>query len=167
MKHSEARKKVCLLCFNKANKEIASLPSDVHEQISKHILSDFDTNDHRLPSAICKTCQSKLNKVAKGERQNTFDLEQLSQNIATLSRVSPRTETCDCLICKIATASGAAARKITHEHKSKVGRPAAEPNLVIHDLCGRCLSPKYRGCTHMCNQTTLLNNILNVKQREK
>ena len=163
MKHSKARLKVCLLCFNKASKEIAKLSSHVHEQISKHIFSDFNVNDPRLPSAICNSCQSKLNRVAKGERQNTFDLEQLSRNIESLSRVSPRTETCSCLICKIAKASGAAARKITHEHRSKVGGPAAEPDLVIHDLCGRCLSPKYRGCSHSCNQTTLLNNILNVK----
>ena len=65
MKHSEARLKVCLLCFNKARKEIASLSSHVHEQTSKHIFSDFNV----------KSCQSKLNRVAMGERQNTFDLD--------------------------------------------------------------------------------------------
>ena len=54
IKHSEARSKVCLLCFNKATIEIASLPSLVTEQISKHIFSDFDTSDHRLPLAISK-----------------------------------------------------------------------------------------------------------------
>ena len=166
MKHEDARRRVCLGCFSKTNIEIASLPPNVQELIEKHIFSNYNINDYRLPCGICKSCRSKLHKVENGDRRNSFDLEQISRNIESVRRISPRSESCTCFSCAVANATGLAAKAIIQKHKSKVGRPAEKPIEIIHDLCGRCLSPKYRGCNHTCNQTTLLQNLLtNVKRQ--
>ena len=42
-----------------------------------------------LLKAICKPCQGKLIRIDKGERNNSFDLEQILHNIETLGQVSP------------------------------------------------------------------------------
>ena len=162
MKHDEARKRICICCFNKINSshfDLNNLPHTVHDQLSRQVIADYNMNDPRLPSGLCRSCRSKLKRVDEGERGNSFDLEQINSFISNLVRVSPRTDTCACLICELASANGFTAKKILS--KINHGRPSIGPKPVIHNVCGLCLTPIYRGCNHFCCETTLLENLLN------
>ena len=153
---------------------IHDLPSSIHKQIETQIVSDYNITDPRLPSGLCRPCRSKLHPVAEGQQQNSFNLDHINSLVENTRRRSPRKECeqCDakCLVCSIAKANGQAAKKIHFKLQKAKGRPSIGPKPVIHNLCGKCLSPRYRECSHVCSNDTLLHNLLhslpnNIQER--
>ena len=159
MKHEDARKRVCVLCFRKtgANECLENASALIFERINRLVISDLDLSDSRVPTGLCSSCRTKLKDV-DGGRKSTFDLQSLSDYLDEQKRLSPRSNTCDCLVCKIATAFGGKANALLKQYKQASGRPKSPdaPSEIIHNLCGVCLSPTYRGSNHdktRCGQT--------------
>ena len=42
-----------------------------------------------------------------------------------------------------------------------VGRPLEQEVVTVPNCCGRCFTPIYQGCRHQCNQTSMIQNIMN------
>ena len=149
MDHSQARAKVCLLCFRKGCFSIIG-KDDIIKIIQDHIISEYDIYDRRLPTALCDTCKTKVYKLGKGNLHQKFQgLPRLESVIGGQRWISPRVTLCDCFICKVAKANGPKAKEI--QNSLKRGRPKSsedpESSITNFRLCGSCFSRIYRGCS--------------------
>ena len=164
--HEKARSLVCILCCKKTNcikepkLEIAKHP-DLISIIDSEILSGFDNNDFRLPSAFCNSCYQRLLDMKNNRSQkiaNVF-IDRINNYVVKQRRISPRVTDCDCQICLVANANGLAYKRMMSNFKT-----SATPSTTDESrrLCGKCLSEIYRGCSHSCTLTTLLSNIKRV-----
>ena len=53
LRHENARRKVCIICYRKAKGTLTSLEI---QRIRDHIMENFDIKDSNLPAAICDGC---------------------------------------------------------------------------------------------------------------
>ena len=155
MKHFEGRNRVCFSCFKKVkiNETIESSTKLVQDRITT-IIPSLDLNDDRVPLGLCPTCRLKLKAVENGKLED-FDLTRLNAYLLSQARPSPRAE-CTCQICTIAGSSGIK----TISPESKPGRPKEKEEEIVYDCCGTCFTPKYPGCSHKCNATSLHDNFI-------
>ena len=154
MLHDAARKCVCITCFRKTgeNERIECLSEVVKDRLEEHVIENIDVSDRRIPTGLCSSCKQKLRNIAVEGRKSTFDLNLIGTYLQEQKWISPRTTVCDqekCLICKIAHSNGAKAKKILWPYRQSSGRPPlSDESKEVHRLCGKCLSPIYRGCNH-------------------
>ena len=160
MLHEEARTKVCLGCFRKCSQNLHSAQPVLIQRIKDHLVKDIDITDSRVPIGFCESCRLKLQAVATKKDAKPFDLGHLHSYLETQKRISPRAPECTCFVCKLASAFGGKALKLSKEYKKSGGRPSSEPQKAIHRLCGLCHRPLYSGCSHNCDNTQLAANIL-------
>ena len=159
MKHEDARKRVCILCFRKTGQHecLESATQLVRDRIHEHAISNVDLSDSRVPTGLCSSCKAKLGNVQTQGRKPTFDLELLNTYLSEQKRISPRRATCECVVCDIGNANGFQAKAILYKYRQSAGRPtSSSPPEKIRNLCGICLSPTYQGSTHdtsRCGQT--------------
>ena len=160
MKHEDARKRVCILCFRKTGPQecLESATQLVHDRINEHVVSNVNLSDSRVPTGLCSSCRTKLKNVETGGRKATFDLELLSNYLNEQKRLSPRRTTCECVVCQIGNANGIQAKAILKKYQQSSGRPStsSSPPEPIRNLCGVCLSPTYQGSNHdrsRCGET--------------
>ena len=149
MKHEDARKRVCFCCFRKAGpKENLDNASDLLlSRVEKHVISDLNIHDNRVPIGLCVKCCAKINNIEKG-RKSTIDLTILTNYLDEQKRLSLRKEICDCVVCKIAKSFGGEAASILVKYKQTSGRPCSTPKEIPRKLCGICLHATYVGSGH-------------------
>ena len=162
MRHVESRTKVCLGCFCKCTQNLTSAQPLTQEftRIHEHIVEHIDVDDFRLPNGWCEGCRLRLKKIDESEGK-PFDLSHLHFYLETQKRISPREQApCQCIVCQIASATGTKPKKLLRDFLISAGQLSDKPKEKIHKLCGKCHSPLYRGCTHSCNKSTLVENVL-------
>ena len=103
---------MCLFCYKKArNRDLRRYPAYL-KIIQDHIIDHYDVEDVRFPCGLCDTHTRSLNYLRKslvnnGEtRKGNFDLEKLSLELTSDSKVKRRAGSCECLICRVAKAGG-------------------------------------------------------------
>ena len=103
--HEECRKKVCIVCLRKSDKQISN--SQIQElRAASDIFKNIQPWDQRVPTGICKVCSVDLSKIISGNAKTPlkfptdfcYSKEVL---IAPKTRSNAGDTACLCLICKI------------------------------------------------------------------
>ena len=154
LNHHENRKKVCLVCFEKAKYPLTAI---IIDRIHSYFIEDYDQTDQCFPNGICAKCRSDLLEISNGKKgvdilPTPFDFAFIVPfTTQTRSDCGPK---CFCPICKTARLSG------KNIPKRKKGHPSANSDLILPiRLCGSCKSPYGRGKSHKCSVSTLRNNL--------
>ena len=169
MQHSECRKYVCLTCFRKVsgNETIYNATELVKNRLEDKVFSNIDSLDDRLPVGLCSACRLKLRRVNPADNSTPFDFDQINKYLEEQKRVSTRSTACSCLVCQVAKSTGNEAKRLQSKYAVPRGRrPTTTTSSPIHRLCGICLAPIYRGCSHdktQCgNVKYKLENVYNI-----
>ena len=157
-KHPENRLRVCFSCFEKVKpgENVLSCTEDLRERIKQKVPS-YDHTDPRVPVGLCEGCKRKIKDVDTGKLKE-LDLSNLNNFLATQPRSHRLKCTKPCRVCTVASKNGLESRG--KKTKTKGGRPSAHTPEEVPDCCGKCYSPKKRGISHECSETSKLNNIL-------
>jgi len=146
MDHSEARQKVCIICYHKASRPLSSL--DI-EGIQNFVIENYNPENPDLPCAICTPCQGALTKYRNGNMQTHLPI---ASDYDPGTRVLTRgNSVCSCRICKVAKSNGIAAKSLKRKRQ---GRPSSEVPNKKFKLCTNCFTMLYQGCNHsqaQCN----------------
>ena len=158
-KHAENRLRVCFCCFEKVKpgEDVFSCTDAVRERIKLKIPS-YDYNDPRVPVGFCEGCKRKLKDVEKGTLKE-LDLSHLNGYLATQPKSTRVKCAKPCQVCTVAEKIGLDSRVRGTKRKTG-GRPPIHATEEVTDCCGKCYSPKKRGFSHECNETSKLSNIL-------
>ena len=138
MDHSEARKKVCVVCFCKASR--LSISYDV-EYIRDHVIVDYAVKNPDLPCAICGSCWILLTKHRNGDTKIAFPV--VSHDNPGTQVLTRGQSVCQCRICEVAKSNGFTVKSM----KGKRGRPCTTPALPDKP-CTTCFSVLYSGYRH-------------------
>jgi hypothetical protein len=139
MNHSEARQKVCIICYNKASRPLSALDID---GIQKYVIENYNAENLDLPCGICSPCHGILTQHRKGDTHKPFPVVgDYNPGTRILTRAN---SVCTCRICAIAKANGLTAKSL----KKKRGRPFSELPKKKVKLCSNCLAIVYQGCNH-------------------
>ena len=110
MNHAKCRKKICLTCFRKCEKNLESAQPLLLQRIHEHVIEDLNINDQKVPIGFCDACRIRLKDIATKRRKGKkFDLTRLKNYLAI---ADPKDDNCVCDLCKIATSNGRAAKKL-------------------------------------------------------
>ena len=167
--HDENRLAVCLLCFQKS-KEMTKITTNLQETINLHFLDGYDSNDARLPGALCGNCRHIVQEYKNGRFDKQITVYDYSE-IGIMPRPITRSGLqCFCKICEIGR-SNFLNKRVT---KKSPGRPSTgktsntqSPPKPIR-ICSFCLTKLSRGKPHECCKLTRHNNLLQIpNEREK
>ena len=166
MDHSDARKKVCVICYCKGSRVLSSADA---QSVRDFAIEGYNVEDPDFPCGICNNCRRILSAYRNGDTSRSLPVA-TSYNPET--RVLTRSQdVCQCRICEVAKSYGGQAnaqKKLAM--KRKKGRPAStEP--APKKLCTICFCELYPGCHHSkadcLSKKEKLNNIrLNVLSDE-
>ena len=107
MDHSEARKKVCCICYFKAKRKLTE--SDV-QAIKDVAIENYNPDNPDFPCGICTHCHVVLCEYRKG---NTTNKLPLANDYNPGSRILTRGQSsCTCRICTIARANGVEMKRL-------------------------------------------------------
>lgn len=159
--HMENRKKVCIICMQKAKNPISQV---VLQRIRAYFMKDYDPIDACYPSAICSKCRSDLLYICSGKKTAAilppmFDFGLiLPQLQSTRNQPNP---ICCCQLCVIARQS------CTTIPKRKKGRPSSSSlggpvQKTVIKLCSFCKSLIGKGLSHNCKVSTLRKNMIGL-----
>ena len=160
-KHAQNRLRVCFGCFEKVKpgEDVFSCTDAVRERIKLKVPS-YDFDDSRVPVGFCEGCKRKLKDVEKGTLKE-LDLSNLNSYLATQPKSSQVKCAKPCKVCSVAEKIGLDSRSQGNGNKRKKGgRPSTHATEEVVDCCGKCFSPKKRGLSHDCSETSKLSNIL-------
>lgn len=156
MDHSEARKKVCIICYRKASRGLSA--NDV-VSIQNLVIQNYTPENPDLPCGICGPCHAILVEHRNGNMRRSLAVsDDYNAGARILTRSQP---VCSCRICQVAKANGLEAKGL----KKKRGRPSSATCVPEKKfkLCNNCFSKLYRGCNHSESQCKSkkqkLNNI--------
>ena len=132
MDHSEARKKVCVVCYNKAS-SLLSFP--LVKVVQEFVFKNYSLENPHLPSGICNSCRRTLSEYKNGNTKRTLPV---------ITDYNPGTRVltcgqsvCPCCICEVAKSHGHAARSL----KKRKGRPPLNGSIPKKGakICPDCL----------------------------
>ena len=113
--HEVCRGKVCVVCLRKSDRPATN--GQLEEiRASTILLKSIQPLDQRVPTGICNTCSTHLNKKIKGESGIKLKIPNETFSYSKDVLILPNTrgnsgdQTCSCLICEIGRA------KITQDH---------------------------------------------------
>ena len=151
--HSDNRKLVCLLCFQKGS-SMTMIANKTLDRVKTYWFENYESNDERLPNGICGRCRILLEKVEKGVKKSTdlpecIDYNQLHFPKLTRSSGNVNLEElidCNCSICEVS--KGPSFYKKVSPYK--VGRPVSKPKTLTIPIsrCSKCLQVIGKGISH-------------------
>ena len=142
-KHLELKGHVCLICFQKSDRnQISASHRD------KIILNfpEFETFEDILPSGLCDTCRISLGRKAE------LDLSFLFQKHGEINQyLCDYSESCFCEVCEMAKCN--VKKKLSLIRKGKVDRPRKndpESPAKVIKRCSKCEAVVGAGLKHNC-----------------
>ena len=158
--HHDCRKSVCLLCFKK-RKGLQEISEKDREIIESFFVSGLNPHDERLPTVLCITCRSMVNKAVSGDVLVSFEVYDYS----TLKNLKPSTRTsssCDCTVCLIATSNPFSPLCPSTVPPTSTTSHRKTPSPI--KICPACLSHIGRGKPHNCSNSNRLDNLKNRRK---
>lgn len=147
--HDEARKVVCVLCFQKANN--SRKISEKYSNLIKSFIPDFIINNGLYPSGLCATCRINLDK---GKKIKLADYD--DKNLVKNENENP----CDCDICAVSKSNQHLYFKTQNLVKPKKGRPRLSSPKKRLSLCSKCFTELHRGKAHVCTVRSKVENVV-------
>ena len=162
-KHDIARSKVCIICLKRSKG--VQLGDGLYQKLEKFskIFDSMGRNDPRLPTGICGTCKNDLNNNDRGiKRDLKFPTDFSFENDIVIPKTrSKKSSPCDCKLCQISSNKGFELHPIL-EKKIDSFSLKHENNLRNENettpACSVCQTVISKGVSHVCNDTTLLEN---------
>ena len=141
LEHERCRSKVCVVCYEKANRTLSDLEiQTVHE----FLIDGYNVTHPDFPSGICTGCSIILSKKRKDV---DFKIKVL-ENYDPERKVGLRSvDTCLCRICRVAKMNGLSALQKSRK-KCKQGRPVSNPAPNHLKICSNCFSIIAKGSNH-------------------
>ena len=153
-KHEKCRKKVCIICYHKGDRNISQKEFDY---IKLNVIYGLSSNNSDFPSGLCNGCQLLLNKQINGHDISLPKVESYDPGRPLILR---DTLECTCKICTVANTS------CFNVKKAKRGRPKSNPDgsdqreyLVV---CSKCFSKIGKGFQHDCTRRGKVSNLNNL-----
>ena len=154
--HEECRRTVCFLCMKKCDRQVTEF---MKERIKALFKQEIDFNDPKVPSGICNSCRTNLQKRDSG--QINAELPQLYDFQAI--KIVRRTTDCSCLICQI----GRSKFNHTHPSVSSVPSSSQQSSSQTQDrLCSLCLTVIRKGFPHQCTKAAKFDNLKKIVQTD-
>lgn len=141
MDHFQARHKVCVVCYKKADRTLSSIYVGV---IRDNILENYSLENPDLPCGICNSCRIIVSQYKCGNTKRPLPV---ASDYNPGTRVMTRSQTaCECNICCVARSNGLDAKSL----KKRKGRPTSTCTPVPSKvkICPNCYSQVYQGCNH-------------------
>ena len=143
--HSESRKFVCVICFEKCLKGRRDIVNSLLLLV-KQKLPTFDLKNEAFPSSICDRCRKKL---------SDDDLQIV--NYSDLNTVPESTTSiCQCDLCSVARLNYSSVSKFST--KKKIKRLQSKTDVI--KICRKCLSEIGKGRPHHCTKTVKVMNCI-------
>lgn len=167
--HDENRLAVCLLCMNKT-KEMTKITTNMQETINIYFLEGYNSDDIRLPSALCGNCRHIVQEYRGGKFVKKIEVFDYSE-IGTMPRPITRSGVqCQCKICEVGRSNFLT---IGQARRKSPGRPSTDNNLGHSQsppkpirICSFCLTILSRGKPHQCDKYTRHHNLLQIPNTE-
>ena len=87
MNHSEARKKVCVICYNKGSRPLSKI--DV-VAIQSLVIDNYDPQHPDFPCAICTPCHGILTEHRNGTKSRTLPVaDDYNPGVQILTHAQP------------------------------------------------------------------------------
>ena len=177
--HAASRGKICIVCLKKSDRSLT--PNHIEGlRTCTTIFESITPEDLRVPTGICNTCKSILNaKMQTSKKGKTNDrVFKIPQGFTfALHVILPRTRSeeasfCNCLLCQVSLKQGNAKRIDLNEiiknaihaqtpdilEPMEVNETQMEPDKNLK-YCSHCFSLIGKGLSHVCNDTTALENL--------
>ena len=146
--HNKLRKRLCLVCCDKADRTI---PESLVPVIREFLVLGYQREYPRLPEGLCGTCRVAINSMKNRDFDVTlpewFDYKTMANY--HFPRDGSR---CECVLCT--KASSAHLFGQPSSKSKRPGRPKStekRTSRIIH-LCGTCLAPTEDGLSHRCTK---------------
>ena len=160
-KHDIARSKVCIICLKRSKG--VQLGDGLYQKLEKFskIFDSMGRNDPRLPTGICGTCKNDLNNNDRGiKRDLKFPTDFSFENDIIIPKTrSKKSSPCDCKLCQISSKKGFDLHPVLD---TKFDTFSQKQNLKTENetslSCTTCATVISKGVSHVCNDTTLLEN---------
>lgn len=152
--HEQARKVVCVICFQKA---IKTRPiNTIYEQHIRSYLPDFEQSNIFYPSVLCNNCRIKIDKH--------LPLRPIDY---TTKSTGESHKPCICDICDVARSNPHSYITSQSLSKKKPGRPRTSSPKKRLSVCSKCLGEVGKGISHDCTKRKKITNILKVTGPDK
>jgi G:T-mismatch repair DNA endonuclease (very short patch repair protein) len=139
MDHSEARHKVCVICYNKAKRSLSPIYVKV---IQDYVIENYSVENVDFPCGLCDSCRIIVSQYKNGDTKRTLPLV---DDYYPGTRILTRGKSvCECRICNVAKSNGIGAKSL----KKRKGRPPSEPIPKKVKICPNCFGHIYQGCKH-------------------
>ena len=177
--HAASRAKTCIVCLKKSDRPLTTYQIEGLRTCTT-IFESITPEDLRVPTGICNTCKSILNaKMQASKKGKTNDrVFKIPQGFTfALHVILPRTRSeeasfCNCLLCQVSSKQGNAKRIDLNEiiknaihaqtpdilEPMEVNETQMEPDKNLK-YCSHCFSLIGKGLSHVCNDTTALENL--------
>lgn len=163
--HEENRKKICLYCTKKVNKQKFNINESLLDKVKRNVLAEYDPTDQKYPTILCSTCRYWIDKMEKGERAKerpVFDYKNMNMPLNTRSN---KDEPCNCMICSTARQKG---NKVVYMTTTEAKVTQNKETIII---CNICFGEIHKGKGHECGEKCIPENIVallsNVSHQKK
>ena len=161
--HEDCRRTVCIVCGRKATEKVTE---SLVDSVRTFVVENYDPEDNRLPSGLCKTDKTVLYEYKKGVYRRDFHIQDFEKYRRYITRSS--CESGSCSICNVGRYSLSSLCPISPDlptDEIKVGRPRisvckdnSAPKPIL--LCSKCFSAIGRGKNHACTVATAIHNTI-------
>ena len=174
--HIASRAKICVVCLKKKDRPLTEALIEGLKKFTT-IFESISPEDLRVPTGICGSCKSVLqSKIQASKEGKSNDREFKIPEGFTFSShiILPRTRSdeatfCNCLLCQISSKKGNPKQINLNELiKNVIQADSSEPMDVNETqmksnktllYCSSCFSLIGKGLSHVCNDTTALENL--------
>ena len=142
-KHELCRKKVCVVCYRKADRGLSVTDISL---VREFIIEDYETSNPDFPCGVCNGCHLLLSKKSRNA----------DVVLPTIDDYNPQrkynlrnTSLCECKICQVTRLTKQDHMKLK---KSPGRRPSSELQPQSYSskfkICAKCYAKLYPGCSH-------------------
>ena len=163
--HNMSRQNLCVVCLKKSKRKLTkSLVCSLKEFTS--IFKDISYDDKRVPTGICDLCYVILKSKLKGKAQNSeFKIPENFHFTDVIISKDSENKQCNCLLCELASVKGKSKTSLIESTKSlKIDEKSK--SIPEKRLCPSCFSVLAKGFSHVCNDTTALDNLITLKEKK-
>lgn len=174
--HDDNRRKVCAPCgrkiiFGQNAPSRYFIDNEIEKLIIEYVCEDYDINNEKFPTGICRTCCQTLKEANKEVFKRPMPKMPLYQNIILPKNTRSRQDICNCFVCltgrdkrHIKIVKGRGHKKkfdiIIDSPKGKraasdiISLPRITPSKIQNTkkICNKCAAEIGKGKSHKCIQ---------------